>query len=113
MNEYSKDIKKASRDWYHDNLEEHKFRAKYNRSSRNASASERKRKILINEQDGICRGLLLPSGYYRPCRYRASECDHIIEIRHGGEDCIDFLQMLCNSCHCEKTALNYSGQNCY
>ena len=113
MNKYSKEIKIASRKFYEDNLEEYEYRAKYNRSSRNASSSETNRKILINEQDGICRGLLLPSGYYRSCIFRATECDHIIEIRHGGKDYIDFLQMLCNNCHRKKTALNYSGQICY
>jgi hypothetical protein len=113
MDEYSKEIKKATRDWYHDNIEECEYRARYNRSSRNASASESKREILINEQNGICRGLLLPSGYYRRCWRRATECDHIIEIRHGGEDCIDFLQMLCHECHCEKTSRNYRRQLCY
>ena len=113
MDEYSKEIKKATKLWFVNSGDLYCNRAMYIRDSRNASASSTNRRILLNEQGGICRGLLLPNGRYVSCNRRAVECDHIIEIRWGGRDMIDFLQMLCRSCHCKKTRLNYKRQHCY
>jgi len=113
MDEYSEEIKRATKASFINNREVYINRATYTRDSRNASSSSTNRKILLNEQGGICRGLLLPSGRYVSCNRRALECDHIIEIRWGGRDMIDFLQMLCRRCHSKKTRLNYRGQQCY
>lgn len=45
--------------------------------------------------------------YGKTCNYCGeigNEVDHVIELASGGEDSIENLQVLCNSCHKAKTA---------
>lgn len=113
VSKYSENLKRGTQTYYEENYEQFKMNARFRTYSRAASASSSNRNTLKGEQDSICRGLLLPNMRYRPCGFRATECDHIIELRHGGKDIIDNLQMLCGMCHNEKTAKNYRGQLCY
>jgi len=105
VSEHCKEFKMETRRFYHTNMEV--FRRNYRETSRSASSSEKNRDRLLREQGGFCAGLLKGNNIYSNCKNRATECDHIIELRYGGRDIIDNLQMLCNSCHCEKTARNY------
>lgn len=107
ISEYCLSIKKGCREEYRENHDEFKWRSKYNRcSSRNSSSNLRIRCQLLRDQRGVCAGLVMANGHYRPCYRKATECDHIIELRYGGYDRIEYLQMLCQSCHSIKTAKN-------
>ena len=75
-------------------------------ASRNASSNIHNRIQLLKDQGGYCAGLLMANGVYRTCNNKATECDHIIELRHGGIDSIEYLQMLCCGCHRDKTRKN-------
>jgi|Laugrespbdmm15sn_2_1035079.scaffolds.fasta_scaffold42056_1 hypothetical protein len=107
ISEGFKSIKKGCREEYREKREEFERRPRYRiSSSRNASSNPRIRKQLLMDQRGYCAGLLMANGHYRRCDFKATDCDHIIELRHGGYDRIEFLQMLCTRCHRTKTRLN-------
>lgn len=111
ISESCEEIKRGLKEYYNNHYDEFNYRAKYNRcSSRTASSSLRNREQLKKDQGGYCAGLLMANGTYRPCHNLWTECDHIIELRHGGFDRIEYLQGLCSSCHCDKTAANFFGQ---
>lgn len=78
-------------------------------TSRNVSGNKYVRHRLIEEQGYKCAGLVY-SDEYHPCKNYPTECDHMIELRHGGTDSVENLQMICNGCHVEKTRMNYRGQ---
>jgi len=108
LSEYFKGLKIEARRHYRENIDE--FISNCRERSRNASSNKKIRDMLLREQDEFCAGLL-KGNIYSNCKNRATECDHIIELRHGGRDNIENFQMLCTSCHCEKTAKNYGRKN--
>jgi hypothetical protein len=78
-------------------------------TSRRVCGNEKARKALLKEQGDKCAGLLYKDGYIS-CSSYPIDCDHMVELRHGGEDSIEYCQMLCYDCHHKKTKLNSKGQ---
>jgi 5-methylcytosine-specific restriction endonuclease McrA len=89
------------------------YRGRARETQRKASGSSSIRARLCRDQGDSCAGLLKESGRYESCGHDVTDCDHIVELRHGGDDDITNLQMLCHDCHLAKTAANYHGQVCY
>jgi hypothetical protein len=78
-------------------------------TTRRVCGSDRSREALLKEQNDMCAGLLYKDGYIS-CSLYPTDCDHMVELRHGGEDSIEYCQMLCYNCHHKKTRLNSKGQ---
>jgi hypothetical protein len=78
-------------------------------TTRRVCGSDRSRGALLKEQNDTCAGLLYKDGYIS-CSSYPTDCDHMVELRHGGEDSIEYCQMLCYDCHHKKTKLNSKGQ---
>ena len=70
------------------------------------------RNLLIRKQEGLCPGLItIRKETFQLCgSMYLTECDHIIERRHHGEDKLYNLQMLCHRCHVIKTNANRVSQ---
>jgi len=110
VNAYAEQIKRNSKLDYETNAE---FYMKRARDERKASARSCNRNQLCKDQSNRCAGILRRCGVYKKCDRITDDCDHIIELRHGGVDDITNLQMLCHDCHLAKTAANYHGQVFY
>jgi len=104
---YAEQIKRNSKLDYETNTE---FYMKRAREIRKASTLSCNRSQLRRDQANKCAGILRWYGVYKKCDKAEEQCDHIIELRHGGVDDITNLQMLCCECHKEKTSGNYYWQ---
>ena len=93
-------------------------RALHRVARRVVSSNRAVREKLWKLQGGRCAGLVT-SGRYIPCSNKIlpnalCDCDHIVEIRHGGQDDFANLQLLCRwKCHRNKTTLNRLSQRVY
>jgi 5-methylcytosine-specific restriction endonuclease McrA len=106
---YAEQIKRNSKLDYEINAE---FYMKRARDERKASKRSCNRNQLCKDQTNRCAGILRWYGY-RKCDKAGEECDHIIELRHGGVDDITNLQMLCYECHKKKSSGNCGEQRCF
>jgi hypothetical protein len=82
---------------------------------RTASSNVSIRDAITETQGNFCAGLIeIPWQYtktrYYICDNEPTDCDHILELRYGGTDTEDNLQMLCRECHVKKTSANCKKQ---
>ena len=106
---HNMEVKKRDCMWEFDVYPERFNKAR--KVNRRLSSNPRIRRDLIEEQQNMCAGILNAKGQYLPCNRKPTQCDHIIEIRHGGKDEKKNLQMLCYICHGPgKTSFNCKKQ---
>jgi 5-methylcytosine-specific restriction endonuclease McrA len=91
----------------------YKPKKRFNRQKRSKSSCLTIRRTLLFRQKNICPGLTYLDKTHISCGHKPSECDHVIELRYGGDDSIGNLLMLCRQCHLIKTAANRIEQTIF
>ena len=91
----------------------YKPKKRFYRHKRAKSSCLTIRKTLLSRQKNACPGITYLDKTHVPCGREPSECDHVVELRYGGDDSLGNLLMLCRVCHLAKTKANRMEQTVF